>query len=94
MMPRLLLAAAIAGLLATGVCAQTQYPAGPVKVVVPFAPGGTTDVIARILAQGLSEELGQQFYIGTAAEPAERWEPISSPRLPPMGRPCWCITSG
>ena len=63
MMPRLFLAAVVAGLLATSVCAQTQYPTGPIKVVVPFAPGGTTDVIARILAQGLSEELGQQLYI-------------------------------
>jgi len=55
MMPRLFLAAIIAGLLATDLCAQTQYPAGPVKVVVPFAPGGTTDVIARILAERMSE---------------------------------------
>jgi tripartite-type tricarboxylate transporter receptor subunit TctC len=48
---------------ASGALAQPQYPARPVKVVVPYAPGGTTDVIGRIVAQGLSEELGQQFYI-------------------------------
>jgi tripartite-type tricarboxylate transporter receptor subunit TctC len=42
--------------------AQT-YPARSVRMVVPFAAAGPTDVIARILAQKLSENLGQQFYV-------------------------------
>ena len=43
--------------------AQAGYPSRPVKVIVPFAPGGPSDVIARLLAQKFSESLGQQFYV-------------------------------
>ena len=42
--------------------AQT-YPVKPVKLIVPFAPGGFTDVVARILGQRLSATMGQQFVI-------------------------------
>jgi tripartite-type tricarboxylate transporter receptor subunit TctC len=43
------------------------YPDHPVKIIVPFAAGGPTDVMARLLAQKLGEKLGQQFYIENLA---------------------------
>jgi tripartite-type tricarboxylate transporter receptor subunit TctC len=43
------------------------YPDRPVKVIVPFAPAGPTDVIARIVADKLSASLGQQFYVENRA---------------------------
>src|SRR3954462_8583565 len=39
------------------------YPTHPVRVVVPFAPSGTTDFIARVLGKKLGEDLGQSFII-------------------------------
>jgi tripartite-type tricarboxylate transporter receptor subunit TctC len=55
-------------LLAGASHAQSQsYPDRTVKVIVPFAAGGPTDVVARLVTQKLSEKLGQQFYIENMA---------------------------
>ena len=40
-----------------------SYPARPVKVIVPFAPGGVVDIMGRLLSQKLSEMLGETFYV-------------------------------
>jgi tripartite-type tricarboxylate transporter receptor subunit TctC len=52
---------------ALGANAQATYPSKPVKIVVGFAPGGTTDVIARVVAQKLSAAMGQQFIVDNRA---------------------------
>src|SRR5499427_10305083 len=58
------IALSLVALLATGTSfAQSPYPNRPVKVIAPFAPGGPVDVVARVLAPKLSENLGQQFYV-------------------------------
>jgi tripartite-type tricarboxylate transporter receptor subunit TctC len=43
--------------------ASAQYPNRPIKWIVPYPPAGTTDVLARIMAQNLSEKLGQQIIV-------------------------------
>ncbi len=53
--------------LATGTVFAQAYPNKPVKLIVPFAPGGFTDVVARILGQKLSVAMGQQFVIENKA---------------------------
>jgi len=50
-------------LLIAGSAFAQQYPTKPVKIIVPFAAGGVTDIAARVIAQKLSEKLGQQFII-------------------------------
>jgi tripartite-type tricarboxylate transporter receptor subunit TctC len=56
-------AALVLGLSASAVSAQSDYPRRPITVIVPFAAGGPTDVIARIASEHMSRTLGQQLII-------------------------------
>jgi tripartite-type tricarboxylate transporter receptor subunit TctC len=58
------LAAGAAALPAVLRIAKAQaYPTGPVRIIVPFTPAGSTDILARLMSQWLSERLGQQFIV-------------------------------
>src|SRR2546421_11725480 len=62
------LAAGAAGLPAVSRFAWAQaYPTRPVRIIVPFAPAGGTDIVARLIGQWVSERLGQQFVVENRA---------------------------
>jgi tripartite-type tricarboxylate transporter receptor subunit TctC len=50
-------------LIGTGAAIAAPYPEKPIKLIVSWSPGGTTDILARIMAQGLSEKLGQTVLV-------------------------------
>jgi tripartite-type tricarboxylate transporter receptor subunit TctC len=56
-------AIAFFALVLAGAASAQQYPSKPVRIVIPFPAGGVTDIAGRLIAQRLSERLGQQFYI-------------------------------
>jgi tripartite-type tricarboxylate transporter receptor subunit TctC len=56
-------AATLVGICAPRLARAETYPARPVRVIVPFAAGGPNDLAARLIAQGLSDRLGKQFYV-------------------------------
>jgi len=58
-----LAAAAVAQPLVSRIALAQAYPSRPVRIIVPFAAAGSTDIVARLIGQWLSERLGQQFVI-------------------------------
>jgi tripartite-type tricarboxylate transporter receptor subunit TctC len=59
---------ALVGMISAGVAwAQTTYPTKPIRLIVPFAPGGSTDIAARMVAEFGSREIGQQIVVENKA---------------------------
>jgi tripartite-type tricarboxylate transporter receptor subunit TctC len=62
-MKKLVCIAAVAAFAAAGLAQAQSWPARPVKYIVPFAPGGTTDILGRMVAAGLTASLGQPVVV-------------------------------
>jgi tripartite-type tricarboxylate transporter receptor subunit TctC len=58
-----LAAAAVAAYAAPRIASAQSYPEKPVRMIVPYAPGGPTDVITRLVAQRLTDHVGKQFFV-------------------------------
>src|SRR3981189_2152811 len=82
--------------LASGVAAATAqgYPNKPVRIVVGFTAGGPTDAIARIVAQKLSDSLGQQFFVENIGGAGGNTAAGQVPRAAPDGYTIMAISTG
>src|SRR5687767_2974740 len=58
-----LITLAFAALVANGAFAQAQYPVRPIRLVMPFPPGGNVDTLGRVLARNLETQLGQPVVV-------------------------------
>ncbi len=61
------LASGLIGIALTGVVTAQGFPNRPLRIIVPFPPGGTVDIMGRVVAQGMSDELGQQVLVENRA---------------------------
>ncbi len=73
-----------AALLAAPAIAQT-FPSKPINLVVPFAPGGSTDVVARIIAAKMSENMGTQVIVENRAGAGAAWARRAVAKATPDG---------
>src|ERR1700754_1641312 len=83
-------------LLLTGAAPSSAegYPTRPVRIVVGFPAGGPTDVIARLVAQGLSDSLGQQFYVENVGGAGSNTASGQVARATPDGYTIMAISTG
>jgi len=78
------LAGALLACLALAPAALAQsYPSRQIRLVVPFAAGGPADLLARVIAQEMSNDLGQQVFVDIGRAPTPSSAPTSSPRPSP-----------
>ena len=94
MIRRFLMAAWLAVPLCAGQAPAQDYPTKPVRLIVPFPAGGSSDVVARFIAQGLSEKMGQQFVVENRAGAAGNLGTDAVAKAAPDGYTLGLSTSG
>ena len=62
-MRNILILACLLAALPMGATLAQDYPTRPVRIVTPYAPGGPTELVSRLMADGLSKRLGQSFIV-------------------------------
>src|SRR5690349_20274535 len=85
--------ALLAALASFPACPQT-YPAKPVRLIVPFPPGGNTDTLGRMMAQRLSDALGQPFFVENRPGGSGTVGADAAAKSPPDGYTIFFSTTG
>lgn len=89
-----ILACGAALLLAGATSAQDKYPSKPVRLIVPFAPAGPSDVIGRLVAQKLSESWGQQVYVENMPGAGGNIGAVNAMKAPADGYTIMMVSTG
>src|SRR5581483_2280879 len=80
-----LLAFALLAAPARSIAQEADYPSRPVTFIVPFAPGGTTDILARLVAQRLEQKFGKPFIVENRPGGGGMTAAVAVTRAPPDG---------
>ncbi|XKK42381.1 hypothetical protein HFP72_13950 [Nocardiopsis sp. ARC36] len=76
----------------SGGAAGGEFPSGPITIAVGQDPGGSTDLIARALAEGLTDDLGVAAPVVNTPAPTAPWRPTRSRARSRTARTCWSST--
>ena len=85
---------AVLFLVFVGTALAQTYPARPVKLIIPFPPGGNTDIVGRLVAQKLTEAFGQQVYIDNRGGAGGTIGAEAAAKSPPDGYTLFFATTG
>jgi tripartite-type tricarboxylate transporter receptor subunit TctC len=73
--------------------AADRYPSRPIRIIVPFAPGGGTDMVGRVIAPKLSERFGgTPVVVDNRGGAGAAIGTAMVAKATPDGSPCWCAT--